>query len=375
MVVALVAGALLGGVVAWLGAVAVRKGQRAGEAARSELPDGAVQVIDALESLSIVVDTSFTVVKASPTALAYGLVWGRALVHEQFIDIARRVMDAGAPVTRDIRIRRGRFGEELVDLHVRGARLGARYILLLANDHTEANRLEDVRRDFVANISHELKTPIGAIGLLAEALEVSSDDEPAVRRFAERMRTEATRLGELTQEIIELTRLQSADALVAGELVSIDSVIDRAVDYCSVAAAARGITIARSKRIRTMVWGDEAMLTKAVQNLVTNAVQYSPEKGRVGVGVSEGDGMIEIAVTDQGPGIAETDLDRVFERFYRVDEARSRNTGGSGLGLSIVKHVVQNHGGGVRAWSQPGRGSTFTIRLPIAQAAVEEESA
>jgi two-component system sensor histidine kinase SenX3 len=223
-----------------------------------------------------------------------------------------------------------------------------------------------VRRDFIANISHELKTPIGAVGLLAEALDSASEDPDQVRRFAHRLSEESQRLARITQDIIELSRLQSADALTGAELVSVKQVITSAVDQNRVAAEARGIELAMRGDKKAEVYGDEALLVTAVHNLISNAIQYSPPGSRVGVGVRTVDGVVEIAVTDQGEGIPEDDLDRVFERFFRVDQARSRHTGGTGLGLAIVKHAVQNHGGEIRVWSQPGRGSTFTIRLPEA---------
>jgi two-component system sensor histidine kinase SenX3 len=236
-------------------------------------------------------------------------------------------------------------------------------------------RLEQVRRDFVANISHELKTPIGAISVLAEALASAPDDREQVRHFAARLTGEAARLGRLTQDIIDLSKLQAADIVPHAERVSIDDVVAAAIDQNRVLADSRGIELASGKRCRAAVFGDENVLTTAVHNLISNAVRYSPENTRVGIGTRLNDGVVEISVTDQGPGIPPEDQDRVFERFYRVDQARSRATGGTGLGLSIVKHAVQNHGGEVRVWSQPGRGSTFTIRLPEAEGPTSEPQA
>jgi two-component system sensor histidine kinase SenX3 len=223
-----------------------------------------------------------------------------------------------------------------------------------------------------------LKTPIASIGLLAEALDVAAAEPDQVRRFAGRLTAESGRLARLTQEIIELSRLQAQDALEHPQLVDIDSVVAQAVDQARTVADADGVTLIVGPASGTQVYGDESMLVVAVHNLVANAVLYSSgdrregsrdgfrNGSRVGVGVRAHEGVVEIAVTDQGVGIPEADLDRVFERFFRVDQARSRHTGGSGLGLAIVKHVVQNHGGDVRVWSQEGRGSTFTIRLPLA---------
>ena len=227
-----------------------------------------------------------------------------------------------------------------------------------------------MRRDFIANISHELKTPIGAVSLLAEALQAAAKEPEQVKRFAKRLTKESERLARITQEIIELSRLQAADALKKPTIVEIDQVIAAAIDHNRVAAESRQVTVASGGDAGTEVFGDAGLLVVAVQNLISNAILYSPKGSRVGVGVSNVDGIVEIAVTDQGIGIAPEEQDRVFERFYRIDPARSRHTGGTGLGLSIVKHVVQNHGGDVRLWSQPGYGSTFTILLPEASSAI-----
>lgn len=363
---ALAFGAVLGAAVVALFVLAARTGQRAVAVVSSAVPDGVDQVIEALESAGVVLDPSNVVMKASPGAMALGLVWNRALVHPELLELVNQVRRDGEPATAELHLNRGPFGDANIFLFVRVARLGARYILLLAEDHTESFRLEEVRRDFVANISHELKTPIGAVGLLAEALESASDDPPQVRRFAQRLTKESKRLARITQEIIELTRLQATDVLADAKQIDVDSVIAAAIDQNLVVAEGRDIDLVRGGNKRTKVLGDEALLVVAIDNLISNAVQYSPEGGRVGVGVKLNDGVVEIAVTDQGVGIAEDELDRVFERFYRSDPARARNTGGTGLGLSIVKHVIQNHGGDIRVWSQAGHGSTFTIRLPEA---------
>ena len=363
--------ALAFGIVVGVGVTAVfvasaRRGQRAVAVVSTAVPDGVDQVIEALESAGVVLDPSNTVVKASPGAMAFGLVWNQALVHPELVTVVDRVRRYGEPITQELELARGPFGDANIYLFVRVARLGARYILLLAEDRTESYRLDEVRRDFVANISHELKTPIGAVSLLAEALQAASDEPDQVRRFAKRLTKEADRLARITQEIIELSRLQAADALTSPAVVEIDHVVALAVDQNRVAAESSRVTIISGGDAGAEVYGDEPLLAVALHNLIANAIQYSPKGSRVGVGVSHGDGIVEIAVTDQGIGIPDDELDRVFERFFRIDPARSRHTGGSGLGLSIVKHVVQNHGGDIRVWSQPGNGSTFTIRLPEA---------
>jgi two-component system sensor histidine kinase SenX3 len=363
---ALVFGILVGAGLVVVLVGSARRGQRAVDVASTAVPDGVDQVIEALESAGVVLDPSNTVVKASPGAMALGLVWNQALVHPELVTIVDRVRRYGESITQELELARGPFGEANIYLFVRVARLGARYVLLLAEDRTESYRLDEVRRDFVANISHELKTPIGAVGLLAEALQAASDEPDQVRRFAKRLTKEAERLARITQEIIELSRLQAADALTRPQVVEIDHVVALAIDQNKVAADSSRVTIVSGGDAGAEVYGDEPLLAVALHNLIANAVQYSPKGSRVGVGVSNSEGIVEIAVTDQGIGIPDEELDRVFERFFRIDPARSRHTGGSGLGLSIVKHVVQNHGGDVRVWSQVGNGSTFTIRLPEA---------
>jgi len=366
---ALVVGAFAGAGVVGVIVVSARSGQRAADVVSTAVPDGVDQVIEALESAGVVLDPSNNVVKASPGALAFGLVWNQALVHPELVKLVDQVRRGGDSITQEIELARGPFGDANIYLFVRVARLGARYVLLLAEDRTESYRLDAVRRDFVANISHELKTPIGAVGLLAEALQAASDEPDQVRRFAKRLTKESERLARITQEIIELSRLQAADALTKPDIVEIDKVVAQAIDQNHVLADSNKVRLVSGGDAGAEVYGDEPLLVVALHNLISNAIQYSPKHSRVGVGVSCLDGIVEIAVTDQGAGIPEEDLERVFERFYRIDPARSRHTGGSGLGLSIVKHVVQNHGGDVRVWSQPGSGSTFTIRLPEASPA------
>jgi two-component system sensor histidine kinase SenX3 len=236
---------------------------------------------------------------------------------------------------------------------------------------TEARRVEAVRRDFVANVSHELKTPVGALSLLAEAVEDAADDPVAVRRFTQRMHREARRLTQLVQEIIDLSRLQAAEGVVEPARLEVDALIAEAVDRTGSVAHERGSEVVVAGTRGAQVVGDRELLVTAVRNLVHNALAYSPEGSRVVVEVrrtevADGGRAVDVAVCDRGVGISAADVERIFERFYRVDAARSRLTGGTGLGLSIVKHVAGNHGGDVRVWSVEGEGSTFTLRLPDA---------
>lgn len=367
--VALAFGLLVGVGVTVAIMAAHQRGRSAVAVVTPTVPDGVEEVIDSLESAGVVVDSSNNVLSASTAALAYGLVWNQTLVHPELVGLVDQVRRDGVPISKVLQLAHTPFGANQLQLHVRVARLGTRFVLLLAEDRTESYRLDEVRRDFVANISHELKTPIGAIGLLAEAIATASDEPAEVKRFAKRLTIEADRLARLTHEIIELSRLQAAEPLASADKVDIDSVVAQAVDRNRVAAESHRISLVTGGDAGAEVYGDEHLLVTAVHNLIANAIQYSPDGFRVGIGVTNSDGVVEIAVTDQGVGIPENERDRVFERFFRVDNARSRHTGGTGLGLSIVKHAVQNHGGDVRVWSQQGSGSTFTIRLPEASRA------
>lgn len=366
VLVALVLGIVIGGGFVAILFASVIRSRQAVQVSSNSVPDGVDQVLDAIDSAGIVTDTSLNVVKATAKAFALALVSNAHLTYPELIEIVERVRRTGRLVEEELDLQRGRFKDASLHVHVRASVLGSRYVLLLVEDRTEGHRLEAVRRDFVANISHELKTPIGAIGLLSEALHTAADDPEQVRMFADRLTAESARIARLTQDIIELSRLQAVDAIANAELVEIDHVIASAVDQNRVGADAHAIELVLGAPTGASVYGDPKLLITAVDNLISNAIRYSPDGSHVGIGSRVADGVVEIAVTDQGEGIPEADQDRIFERFFRVDQARSRATGGTGLGLSIVKHAVQNHGGDVRVWSQPGMGSTFTIRLPEA---------
>ncbi|MGW7008926.1 sensor histidine kinase [Streptomyces sp. NPDC054933] len=337
------------------------------------LPPGVDTVLSVLRSSAVVLDEGDTVVKASSAAYALGLVRGGRLAVDQMLQMARETRRDGEirQVELDLPRRSGR-GEPLA-VSARVAPLGSRLVLLLVEDLTEARRIEAVRRDFVANVSHELKTPVGALSLLSEAVMDAADDPEAVNRFAGRMQVEATRLTSLVQEIIDLSRVQNDDPLEDAEAVAVDDLVAEAIDRCRHPANTKQITMATGGAPDLYVWGHRGQLAAALGNLVENAVNYSPARTRVGIAgrrvPAPGGDLIEISVTDQGMGISQADRERIFERFYRVDPARSRATGGTGLGLSIVKHVAASHGGEVTVWSAEGQGSTFTLRLPEAGSA------
>ncbi|MFH8745736.1 sensor histidine kinase [Streptomyces rimosus] len=338
------------------------------------LPPGVDTVLSVLRSSAVVLDEADAVVKASSAAYALGLVRGGKLAVEPMLQMARETRRDGEIRQIELDLPRrgtGRGGDALA-VSARVAPLGSRLVLLLVEDLTEARRIEAVRRDFVANVSHELKTPVGALSLLSEAVMDASDDPEAVERFAGRMQNEATRLTNLVQELIDLSRVQNDDPLEDAEPVRVDELVAEAIDRCRQQAGSKQITMAAAGTADLHVWGNRGQLAAALGNLVENAVNYSPARTRVGIAgrrvQAHGGDLIEIAVTDQGIGISEKDRDRIFERFYRVDPARSRATGGTGLGLAIVKHVAASHGGEVTVWSAEGQGSTFTLRLPEAGA-------
>ncbi|WP_441245406.1 sensor histidine kinase [Kitasatospora sp. McL0602] len=363
-----------------------RPGASAAPGQEPPLPPGVDTVLSVLRSCAIVLGEADEVVKASSAAYAMGLVRGGAMAVEQMLSLARATRRDGEIRQVELEVPRpgaARAAEPLA-VSVRVAPLGSRLVLVLVEDLTERRRVEAVRRDFVANVSHELKTPVGALSLLSEAVADASDDPEAVQRFAGRMQIEATRLASLVQEIIDLSRVQDDQLLMDPEPVPVDELIAEAIDRCRQPAAAKQILIAAGGIGGLYLHGNRGQLAAALGNLVENAVNYSPPRTRVAIAtrrissaaaLGEADGeLIEISVTDQGIGISEKDRERVFERFYRVDPARSRATGGTGLGLSIVKHVAASHGGTVSVWSVEGQGSTFTVRLPAGQAPAPEQS-
>ncbi|HVE73605.1 MAG TPA: ATP-binding protein [Mycobacteriales bacterium] len=325
-------------------------------------------VLEALPVAVLVIDRTDQVLLDNRAARDLGLVSGGVLVSlPQLRRMVRSTRANDAPQEGELEVPLARPGRAPVVLRARLAPVGDGSVGVLLEDVTEARRVEDVRRDFVANVSHELKTPVGAMALLAEALLDASSDPNAVRRFAGRVQHEAGRLGRLVQELLDLSRLQGADPLPEPALVSVDRVVAEAVDRTRTAATARTIAVVQGGTRGLQVMGSEAQLVTAVANLIDNALAYSPAQTNIAVAARPVGTAVEITVTDQGMGIPDKDLERIFERFYRSDPARSRATGGTGLGLAIVKHVATNHGGEVTVWSAPGSGSTFTITLPAAQ--------
>ena len=329
------------------------------------IPDHLVALLNVLPMASLVVDAEGNVLRTTPRAEALGLVRRDALAVADVHELIQSCAERGAAQEREIRVRRPPLGRGMLDLKATVAPLSAGTYVVLVEDLAEERRVDAVRRDFVANVSHELKTPVGALALLAEAILSSADDQDSVQRFAQRMIVESSRLASLINDIIELSRLQGDDPLARAAVFDIDPVIAQAVDEVRPFADARGIELVVSGAPGAEMVGDRQQVLTALRNLVSNAVTYSPDHTRVAVAARADSGMVSIDVKDQGIGIASHDLDRIFERFYRADPARSRATGGTGLGLSIVKHVCENHGGDVAVWSESGVGSTFTLRFPL----------
>ena len=336
----------------------------------TKLPSGVASVLSVLSSSAVVLDRDDRVLMASAAAREFGHVKDGQRMVGELLALVRQVRRDGETREGEIEVSSSKLGGRRSNFAVRVAPLGSPsadgLILLLAEDQTESRRVEEVKRDLVANISHELKTPVGALALLAETMEEAADDPEAVRRFAGRMRQEASRLTYLIQDLITLSRIQGAEPVPDPSPVDLGAVVAEAVDRCRMKANARGIDLVATGEEGLVVLGDEDLLVTALRNLLENAVAYSPEKTRVVISSARDVvSAAQISVADQGIGIPERDLERIFERFYRVDPARSRATGGTGLGLAIVKHVMAAHGGKVSVWSKEGVGSTFTLRLPL----------
>jgi two-component system sensor histidine kinase SenX3 len=332
-----------------------------------ELPNTLIKTLESLEVESLVLIPGDSILFQSAGIAAFGIIKDDRVSSQDLMALVRVVRRSGETHRGKLELARGPIGAGKRELKVSVAPLNDDgMVLVLLADESEARRVDAVRRDFVANVSHELKTPIGALGLLSEAILGAKDEPDEVVRFATRMQNESKRLADLVQEIIDLSRLQSSDPLQKAFAVEVSDAVREAVSQAQFSSEQRNITLEIGEVEDATVIGDRDQIVTAIHNLIENAVNYSPEDTKVSIVTKRSGDLIEISVTDQGIGIAEPDLARVFERFYRVDPARSRLTGGTGLGLSIVKHIALNHGGDVKVWSKVGVGSTFTLLLPIA---------
>jgi two-component system sensor histidine kinase SenX3 len=354
-------GAVLGGGVVLAWRVSERE-LRTGTVTAPTLPDGVAAVLSVLRSSALVVDDHDVVQKASAPAVAIGLVRDQRIAVPELAELVAQVRRDGQIRETELVVSRS-AGKTPRHVSARVAPLGSWFVLALVEDRSREHRVEAVRRDFVANVSHELKTPVGALKLLSDTVADAADDPEAVRRFADRMHVESDRLTRLVQQIIELSRLQDDDPLDSPTAVPLDELVVAAFDELHTDADTRRITLSYEPTGLVLL-GHAGQIGLALGNLVANAVKYSADGSSVEVTARPQGEMVELSVSDAGMGIPAGELDRIFERFYRVDRARPRATGGTGLGLSIVKHVAASHGGDVTVTSVEGEGSTFTLTLP-----------
>ncbi|MGA0107936.1 MAG: sensor histidine kinase [Candidatus Nanopelagicales bacterium] len=330
------------------------------------------KLLQVLPGVVIKLDGNYQAIFSSELAQNLGLVVNTRIKAPQLAEAIRNTRLDQRSQNLQITISQN-LGKTQTTLEVSIIPLNQTETLVFGQDLSLLRRVEAVRRDFVANISHELKTPVGALSLLAEAISSAEDDVEAIKKFAGKITIETERLANVIRDIIDLSQVQADEPLAKARNVIVDKMILEAIDSVKIAAESKKITISHVKSEGINVMGVEKQIVAAIRNLLTNAIAYSPEKSQITVGTTRKQGVVEVTVTDQGIGIPIADQSRVFERFFRVDQARSRDTGGSGLGLSIVKHVCENHGGEVSLWSVPGEGSTFTMRFPD-RASAETES-
>jgi two-component system sensor histidine kinase SenX3 len=363
---------IVGGVLAlvfaaYLGWAIGKRTSKVIEAEPDSFPDLVAEVLELMGSVGIVVDGSNKVVGTNSWAESFGLVARGLLVHSEIVELVRRAR-SGSEIESFEGILRVGLAQEKVSVAAKAKLVDGDFVVLVLEDRTSDIRLDKTRRDFIENISHELKTPIGAIALLSEAIQEAGDDRAAVAKFAASLNKESSRLTFLVQDIIKLSRLQSEEVLASAEIVDLNDVMAEAIDRNEQLAASRKIRLVSEQGPKLEVFGNKEMLITAVKNLVENAITYSDQGTSVGIGCSVKESIAEITVTDSGAGISPENQQRIFERFYRADPSRSRDTGGTGLGLSIVKHVAKIHRGEIKLFSQVGVGSTFTLRVPLATA-------
>jgi two-component system sensor histidine kinase SenX3 len=361
--------ALGGALIGWLACAMVmsRRAARLDEAATATV-SLADEVLARSDTGYLILDADGLVVLSNDRADQLGVVRhgealpavvsgaSRASISGEVVDLSLGVLQPARPV--------GVARAPSRTVHAVARSLGNGLVMVSAFDDSEAQRLEAVRRDFFANVSHELKTPVGAIALLSEAVLDAIDDPDTVSRFAGQMNREARRLAALVTELITLSRLQSTEPIPEPAVVEVDTIVEETLNRTATSAEQAHISVTTDNPSGLLVRGDRTLLVTALTNLVENAIHYSPAGTPVSVTRTVRAGKVQIAVTDRGPGIPRALHERVFERFFRIDPARSRATGGTGLGLSIVKHIAANHGGAATLWSRPGTGSTFTLVLP-----------
>jgi two-component system sensor histidine kinase SenX3 len=373
IILGMIIGALLGGTTIYFLVTPKNKPEQQNLTSNSSR-NLILKLIQSLPDIVIWVDGDNKIKYASEVALNLNIAREDKIqieALETLISMARKIDE---PLIKKVKAKRP-LGIAKLNLDTWVMRLERGEVLLWAQNNSVVSRVETMRRDFVANISHELKTPVGALSLLAEAIEESGKDSESIQKFAKRIGPETKRLTNVIRDIIDLSQVQSDDPLASANPVEVDRVINDAVDAVQLLADLNNVEIAQVNEPDVKIVGDEYQLVMAIRNLLTNAITFSPASSRITVGAKLKDGVVEITVSDQGIGISLENQSRIFERFYRVDPARSRSTGGTGLGLAIVKHVCENHGGEVSVWSVPGQGSTFTMKFPqMEQESVIENS-
>lgn len=360
----LIMGFLVGAVIVGGSALYIRSDVLERYSQAQTLSDSAAELLEVLAPAGMVLNSNNIIVRVTGGALASGLVDGRRLVHKKLNELVSEARNSEEIKALDVALTTKIKGSKIF-ISARAKSIGEGSVLLIVDDRTESYRLDEMRKDFMANISHELKTPIGAVGLLAEAMENSIDQPEVLAKLVKNIGKESKRLSALVKDIIQLSRIQSAPTVANSEIIDLNDVVRDAIDRNSWRSEKMSVSVDFDLTQQpNFVYGDAEMLTVAVKNLVENAIIYSNRGDSVGVAVRTEDGVSRIIVKDSGIGIAKEEQARVFERFYRVDQSRSRETGGSGLGLSIVKHAAISHLGDVQLFSKPGVGSTFTLLLP-----------
>ena len=361
----LIAGMCLGVIGAVLYKITRPKKKATRAKPENAVMQGVNEILEVLGPSALIINSSNYVVRATTAALGLGLVDGRILTHKRLSNLVTKARENKDVLAFEASLPTGRKEEKLF-INARAKAIGEGNVLLIVEDRTESHRLDEMRKDFMANISHELKTPIGAIGLLSEAMENSIDQPAVMAKLLKNVRKESKRLSSLVQDIIQLSRIQGVSKVAISKHVNMVDVVKEAIDRNAWRSEKNDVSIEfEADKPKIEVIGDAEMLTVAVKNLIENAIIYSNPGATVAVVLAINENLVEVRVKDTGIGIAKEDLTRVFERFYRVDQSRSRETGGTGLGLSIVKHAAITHHGDIQLFSKPGIGSTFTLRLPM----------